>query len=71
VDQQGRQQPIPEVRGSAKGLHSDFDAVKAGLGPALELRRGGGSVTRVKMIKLQMYGRAKLDLLRKRIPAPL
>jgi transposase len=29
-----------------------------------------GTINRVKMIKQQMFGRAKLDLLRKRVLAP-
>lgn len=61
---------FPELRGFAKGLYDDFDAVKAGL--TLEWNSGKveGNVTRVKMTKRQMYGRAKLDRLRKRILAP-
>jgi hypothetical protein len=61
---------FPELRGFAKGLYGDFDAVKAGL--TLEWNSGKveGNVNRVKIVKRQMYGRAKLDLLRKRILAP-
>ena len=62
--------PFPEVRGFAKGLYGDFDAVKAGLTLQWSSGKVEGNVTRVKMIKRQMYGRAKLDLLRKRILAP-
>lgn len=61
--------PFPELRGFAKGLYGDFDAVKAGLTLHWSSGRVEGSVTRVKMVKRQMYGRAKLDLLRKRILA--
>ncbi|QSB17552.1 ISL3 family transposase [Natronosporangium hydrolyticum] len=61
---------FPEVRGFAKGLYSDFDAVKAGLTLHWSSGKVEGAVTRIKMIKRQMYGRAKLDLLRKRIIAP-
>ena len=60
---------FPELRGFAAGLLNDFDAVRAGLtqhwsGGAVE-----GIVNRIKKIKQQMCGRAKLDLLRKRILA--
>jgi hypothetical protein len=48
----------------------DFDAVKAGLTLEWSSGKVEGNITRVKMIKRQMYGRAKLDLLRKRILAP-
>lgn len=60
---------FPELRGFAKGLYGDFDAVKAGLTLHWSSGKVEGNVTRVKMIKRQMYGRAKLDLLRKRILA--
>lgn len=59
--------PFPELRGFAKGLYHDFDAVKAGLTLHWNSGKVEGTVTRIKMIKRQMYGRAKLDLLRKRI----
>lgn len=59
--------PFPELRGFAKGLYSDFDAVKAGLTLQWSSGKVEGNVTRVKMIKRQMYGRANLDLLRKRV----
>lgn len=60
---------FPEVRGFAKGLYGDFDAVRAGLTLQWSSGKVEGNVTRIKMIKRQMYGRAKLDLLRKRILA--
>lgn len=66
---QATDSPFPELRGFAKGLYGDFDAVKAGLTLQWSSGKVEGNVTRVKMIKRQMYGRAKLDLLRKRILA--
>ena len=50
----------------AKGLRDDYDAVKAGTtlrwsnGPVI------GHINRLKMLKRQMFGRAKLDLLQQR-----
>jgi transposase len=61
---------FPELRGFANGLRSDFDAVRAGLTEQWSSGAVEGTVNRIKMIKRQMYGRANLDLLRKRILAP-
>lgn len=60
---------FPELRGFAAGLLNDFDAVRAGLTQHWSSGAVEGNVNRIKMIKRQMYGRAKLDLLRKRILA--
>jgi transposase len=62
--------PFPEIRGFATGLRSDFDAVKAGLTHHWSSGAVEGNINRVKTIKRQMYGRAKLDLLRKRVLLP-
>lgn len=59
--------PVTELRGFANGLRKDFDAVKAGLTLAWSSGAVEGAANRVKMIKRQMFGRANLDLLRKRI----
>ena len=61
---------FPEIRGFAAGLLNDFDAVRAGLTEPWSSGAVEGNVNRVKMIKRQMYGRAKLDLLRKRVLGP-
>jgi transposase len=55
------------MRSFAAGLGKDWPAVTAGL--TLPWRSGTveGHVNRIKMIKRQMYGRAKPDLLRKRV----
>lgn len=60
---------FPEIRGFAAGLLNDFDAVRAGLTLPWSSGAVEGNVNRIKMVKRQMYGRAKLDLLRKRILA--
>ncbi|RLK09637.1 transposase [Micromonospora sp. M71_S20] len=59
----------PEIRGFAAGLASDRDAVLAGLTLSWSSGPVEGQVNRIKTIKRQMYGRANLDLLRKRVLA--
>ncbi|PWK84451.1 transposase [Lentzea atacamensis] len=58
---------LPALRSFVIGLRRDQDAVTAGL--TLHWNSGPveGHVNRIKMLKRQMYGRANLDLLRKRI----
>lgn len=58
------------LRSFAAGLRKDLKAVTAGL--TLDYNSGPveGQVNRIKMIKRQMFGRAKFDLLRKRILNP-
>ena len=59
--------PVSELRGFAKGLRKDWAAVTAGLTVPYSSGAVEGHVNRIKMIKRQMYGRAKPDLLRKRV----
>jgi hypothetical protein len=59
--------PVSELRGFAKGLRKDWAAVTAGLTVSYSSGPVEGHVNRIKMIKRQMYGRAKPDLLRKRV----
>ena|SRR6266700_3248091 len=56
-----------ELKNFAQGLKRDYDAVKAGL--TLEWSNGQteGQVNRLKLLKRQMYGRGRFDLLRKRV----
>ena len=61
--------PFPEIRGFAAGLLNDVDAVRAGLTQPWSSGAVEGNVNRIKMIKRRMYGRAKRDLLRKRVLA--
>jgi transposase len=67
MDPAGRPGSLPEIRGFAAGLLKDIDAVRAGLTQHWSSGAVEGNINRVKMIKRQMYGRAKLDLLRKRV----
>ena len=56
-----------ELRRFATGLKSDYDAVKAALTTSWSNAQLEGQVNRIKLIKRQMYARAKLDLLRQRV----
>ena len=64
---QAESSPVSELRGFAKGLRKDWAAVTAGLTVPYSSGAVEGHVNRIKMIKRQMYGRAKPDLLRKRV----
>jgi transposase len=64
---QAETSPVSELRGFSKGLRKDWAAVTAGLTTPYNSGAVEGHVNRIKMIKRQMYGRAKPDLLRKRV----
>ncbi len=64
---QAESSPVSELRGFSKGLRKDWAAVTAGLTTPYSSGAVEGHVNRIKMIKRQMYGRAKPDLLRKRV----
>jgi transposase len=57
----------PGPRSFVTGLRADQDAVTAALTLAWSSGAVEGHVNRVKMVKRQIYGRASLDLLRRRI----
>jgi transposase len=57
----------PALRSFAAGLDRDLDAVTAGLTLPYSSGPVEGTINRIKMIKRQMFGRANLDLLRKRV----
>jgi transposase len=61
---------LAELRSFANGLQRDLAAVTAGLTLPWSSGAVEGQVNRVKMLKRQMYGRAKFDLLRRRILQP-
>ena len=48
-------------------LQQDYAAVRGALATEWSNGQTEGQVTRLKLIKRQMYGRAKLDLLRQRV----
>lgn len=58
---------LPALHSFVRGLRRDLDAVTAGLMLPWSSGPVEGHVNRIKMIKRQMFGRAKPDLLRKRI----
>ena len=57
----------PELHSFAAGIRKDQAAVTAGLTLPYSSGAVEGNVTRIKMIKRQMYSRASFDLLRKRV----
>jgi transposase len=59
--------PLPELKRFASGVRRDYAAVKAALTSDWSNGPTEGFVNKVKVIKRQMYGRAKIDLLRKRV----
>ena len=58
---------ISALKGFANGIVKDVDAVKAALSFEWSNGQVEGQVNRLKLIKRKMYGRAKFDLLRKRV----
>jgi transposase len=58
---------LPALRSFAAGLKRDHAAVVNGLTMPYSSGAVEGTVNRIKMLKRQMYGRAKFDLLRKRV----
>ncbi len=58
---------VREVRSFAVRLRADKAAVEAALTHPWSSGQVEGQVTKTKLVKRQMYGRAKFDLLRKRV----
>jgi hypothetical protein len=56
----------PDLRPFTTGLKRDYQAVLNGLTLPYSSGKVEGNVNRIKMLKRQMYGRARFDLLRKR-----
>ncbi|MBV9599794.1 MAG: ISL3 family transposase, partial [Chloroflexi bacterium] len=57
----------PELRGFSRNLQHDWDAVHAGLTERWSSGCVEGNVNKLKVAKRQMFGRARFDLLRKRV----
>jgi len=53
-----------------KGIVADRGAVAAAMTQPWSNGQTEGQITKLKLVKRQMYGRAKLDLLRARLLAP-
>jgi transposase len=58
---------LPGIASFAKGPEQDLDAVTNGLTMPWSSGPVEGRVNHIKMIKRQMFGRASLPLLRKRV----
>jgi hypothetical protein len=58
---------VPEVRGFVASLRRDEDAVRAALTEDWNSGQVEGQVTKVKLVKRLMFGRANFDLLRRRV----
>jgi excisionase family DNA binding protein len=58
---------LPELQSFAAGVEKDRDAVKAGRTTPVNNGQTEGQVTKLKLIKRQMYGKAGFALLRQRV----
>jgi transposase len=58
---------LKEFVSFARGLSEDYEAVKNALRYKWSNGQFEGQVNRLKMIRRQMYGRAKFDLLKARV----
>ena len=58
---------LPELESFAHGVERDKSAVQAGLTLAINNGQVEGQVTRIKLIKRMMYGKAGFALLRQRV----
>jgi len=61
------QDTLAPIASFARNLRRDLDAVRNGLSLPHSSGAVEGNVNRLKMLKRQMFGRASLDLLRKRV----
>jgi len=59
--------PYEELHRFAQGLQREFPAVLAALTEPWSTGQVEGQITRLKLLKRQMYGRANIDLLRLRV----
>jgi transposase len=58
---------VDAVQRFAAGLYEDYEAVKAGVTLPWSTSPVEGHINRLKMLKRQMFGRARLDLLSRRL----
>jgi transposase len=63
----GRAACPPSRRSRPAGLEQDGAAVRAALTTPWSNGQAEGQITRLKLVKRQMYGRARFDLLRRRV----
>ncbi len=64
---QAKNSGIRELRSFTNGIYRDFRAVEAAVSLPYSNGEMEGHINRLKLIKRSMYGRAKFDLLRKRV----
>jgi transposase len=65
--EQASASPLQELRRFALGLRAEYGAMRAALSEPWSTGQVEGQITRLKLLKRQMYGRAKIDLLRLRV----
>jgi transposase len=58
---------ILELQSFATGLQHEYASIRAALSEPWSTGQVEGQITRVKLLKRQMYGRAKFDLLKQRV----
>ena len=61
------QSHVTDLHGFASGIKRDYAAVKMALSVAWSQGQVEGQITRLKLLKRQMYGRARFELLRTRV----
>ena len=64
---QVQESDLPELQSFAHGVEQDKAAVQAGLTLHINNGQVEGHVTRIKLIKRMMYGKAGFALLRQRV----
>ena len=62
-----RESGIPELQSFATGLQHEYASIQAALSEPWSTGQVEGQITRVKLLKRQMYGHAKFDLLKQRV----
>jgi transposase len=65
--EQAEQCAVPEMRAFAAGLRQDYAAVAAAMEQVWSNGQVEGQITKLKLIKRQMYGRARVDPLKARL----
>ncbi|MEO8393878.1 MAG: ISL3 family transposase [Chloroflexota bacterium] len=65
-----RHSGLQGLKSFANGLTPDYDAIRAAFSSPYSNGQLEGQITRLKLLKRQMYGRAKFDLLRLRVLRP-
>ena len=59
--------PVREIRAFAVSVRRDQAAVQAALAYPWSSGRVEGHITKIKLVKRQMYGRGSVDLLKRRV----